>query len=270
MNTDFATAVFFGIIGSMVGSFLNVCIYRLPKGESIVRPRSHCMECGTPIRVYDNIPVVSYFILRGKCRNCRASVSIQYPLVEITCAALFVAAYLSSDSMALFMIDAVFLALLLGIAVVDARTYTIPDSFTIGGIILGLAFSFIPGGLNPLESLIGMLVGGLTLYIVGLLGEIIMRRETMGGGDVKMMAMLGAFIGLPGVFFSIFVGSLAGSIIFGWINYVMHKEKLVPFGIFLALGAALYVFFGQILIEWYLGFFSPQAIEFFSPEVGAD
>jgi leader peptidase (prepilin peptidase) / N-methyltransferase len=266
MNADFATAVFFGIIGSMVGSFLNVCIYRLPKGQSIVMPRSHCTECETPIRFYDNIPVVSYLLLRGKCRNCRASISLQYPLVEASCAALVVAAYLGSDSMALFMIDAVFLVLLFGIAVVDARTYTIPDTFTIGGILLGLAFSFLPGDLNPLESLIGMLVGGLTLYIVGLLGEVIMRRETMGGGDVKMIAMLGAFIGLPGVFFSIFVGSLLGSLIFGWINYVMRKEKLVPFGIFLALGAGLYVFFGQILIEWYLGFFSSQAIDFFFSE----
>ena len=254
-------AIYAGIIGSMIGSFLNVCIYRLPRGESIVRPRSHCPECRAPIRFYDNIPVISYFILRGRCRNCRAGISVRYPLVEAGCAALAVAAYLNDGSMAFFIADAVFLIILLGIAVADAESYHIPDFFSLGGLILGLTFSFLPGGVSPLESVIGLLVGGGLLYLVGLIGELIMRREAMGGGDVKMMAMIGAFIGWPGVLFTVFAGSLAGSLIFGWINYVLKRDKLVPFGIFLALGAGVYVFFGQWLIEWYLGFFSQETLD---------
>ncbi len=256
-------AVYAAIIGSMLGSFLNVLIYRLPKGESIVTPRSHCMECGTPVRFYDNIPVISYLVLQGRCRNCRARISLQYPLVEAGCAALAVAAYLNGESMALFIADTVFLILLLGIAVTDLRSYHIPDTFSLGGLVLGLAFSFLPGGVSPLESVIGLLVGGGSLYLVGLVGELLMRREAMGGGDVKMMAMIGAFTGWPGALFTIFVGSIAGSLIFGWINYVLKREKLVPFGIFLALGAGIYVFFGHRLIEWYLEFFSLEAMKFF-------
>ena len=256
-------AVYAAVIGSMFGSFLNVLIYRLPRGESIVTPRSHCTECGAPVRFYDNIPVISYLILQGRCRNCRAGISFQYPLVEAGCAVLAVAAYLNGASMALFISDSVFLILLLGSAVTDLRSYHIPDTFSLGGLVLGLAFSFLPSGVSPLESVIGLLIGGGSLYLVGLVGEFILRREAMGGGDVKMMAMVGAFTGWPGALFTIFVGSLVGSLIFGWINYVLKREKLVPFGIFLALGAGIYVFFGQWLIEWYLEFFSPEAMEFF-------
>ena len=263
MDLKVTIAIYAAIIGSMLGSFLNVLIYRLPRGESIVTPRSHCTECGTPVRFYDNIPVISYLILQGRCRNCRAGISLQYPLVEAGCAALAVAAYLNGESMALFIADTVFLILLLGIAVTDLRSYHIPDTFSLGGLVLGLAFSFLPGGVSPLESVIGLLVGGGSLYLVGLVGELLMRREAMGVGDVKMMAMIGAFTGWPGVLFTIFVGSIAGSLIFGWINYVLKREKLVPFGIFLALGAGIYVFFGQWLIEWYLEFFSLEAMEFF-------
>ena len=255
MDLKVTIAIYAAIIGSMLGSFLNVLIYRLPRSESIVTPRSHCTECGAPVRFYDNIPVISYLILQGRCRNCRAGISLQYPLVEAGCAALAVAAYLNGESLALFIADTVFLILLLGIAVTDLRSYHIPDTFSLGGLVLGLVFSFLPGGVSPLESVIGLLIGGGSLYLVGLIGELVLRREAMGGGDVKMMAMVGAFIGWPGVLFTIFVGSIAGSIIFGWINYVLKREKLVPFGIFLALGAGIYVFFGQWLIEWYLGFF---------------
>jgi len=263
LNPQLMTAVYFAIIGSMLGSFLNVCLYRLPRGESIVRPRSRCPECGTPVRIYDNIPVISYFILRGRCRNCRAAIPVQYPLVEAGCAVLAAAAWLKSGSSPQAGADALFLILLLGIATADLRTYTIPDSFSLSGLLLGLAFSFLPGGMTPLESVIGILAGGGSLYLLGLVGGLILRREAMGGGDVKMIAMIGAFTGWPGVVFTIFMGSLSGSLVFGWINYVLKRDKLVPFGVFLALGAGIHLFWGQWLIEWYLGLFSPEAIEFF-------
>lgn len=248
--------VFTLVIGSIFGSFLNVWIYRLARGESVVTPRSHCPQCGYPIQWHDNLPVLSYFLLRGRCRNCRAPISIQYPLVEAACAGLAFILWLKNGYGAALLIDFTFLFLLLGIAVTDARSYIIPDLFTLGGMLAGLLFSLLPGGITPLQSVVGLLAGGVSFYLVALAGELIFKKEAMGGGDVKMMAMVGAFLGWPGVVFTVFTGSLAGSLIFGWINYVMRKKVLVPFGVFLSLGGALYVFFGTRLIGWYLGFFN--------------
>ena len=256
MDTQLITAVYLGILGAMVGSFLNVCIYRFPQGGSIVVPRSRCPRCGTPIRWYDNIPLVSFILLRGKCRTCGGQISIQYPLVEAAGAALLVVLYCKVGLSFDLLEDAILLFILLGIAVTDVRTYTIPDGFSVSGIVLGLLLSFLPGGITPLESLIGLLVGGGSLYLVALIGEFIFKKEAMGGGDVKMLAMIGAFLGWPGVLFTLFVGSLTGSFIFGWINFVLRKKKLVPFGMFLAIGAGVYTFAGPELIAWYLSFFN--------------
>lgn len=255
MDIRLATAIFLGILGSMAGSFLNVCIYRLPQGGSLVVPRSRCPRCGTPIHWYDNIPLVSFIILRGKCRACGGPISLQYPLVEAAGAGLMVIVYFKVGLSFDLLEDATLLFILLGIAVSDARTYTIPDGFSLSGIVLGLMLCFLPGGITPLESVVGLLVGGGSLYLVALLGEYIFKKEAMGGGDVKMLAMIGAFLGWPGVLFTLFVGSLIGSFIFGWINFVLRKKKLVPFGLFLAIGAGIYTFAGPELIAWYLSFF---------------
>ncbi len=255
MDTQLITAIFLGILGAMVGSFLNVCIYRLPEGGSIVFPASRCLRCGAPIRWYDNIPLASFIILRGKCRTCGGPISLQYPLVEAAGAMLIVIVYFKVGLSFDLLEDTTLLFILLGIAVSDARSYTIPDGFSLSGIALGLLLCFLPGGITPLESVAGLLVGGGSLYLVALLGEYIFKKEAMGGGDVKMLAMIGAFLGWPGVLFTLFVGSLAGSLIFGWINFVLRKNKLVPFGVFLAIGAGIYTFAGPELIAWYLSLF---------------
>ncbi len=238
-----------GIFGALVGSFLNVCIYRLPENESVVSPGSHCPECDTPIGWRDNIPIVSYLLLRGRCRNCGTSISAQYPLIELVTALIWIAsaARYGADWQALA--AAIFFTLLLGIALTDARTYIIPDEFTLGGLVIGLALAFAPGGLSFLESVIGAVVGFGFLFLAGAIGEWWMKKPAMGGGDIKMMAMVGAFLGPIGSLLTIFLGAVVGTVIFLPIS--LKTQKLVPFGIFLAIGAAVTEAFGDVIVAWY-------------------
>ena len=252
------TYILAGVLGAMFGSFLNVCIIRLPEDKSVVKPRSSCPKCGHLIRAWDNIPVFSWIILGGKCRDCGARISVQYPLVELASAAIAVIALYRSGLKWNALEEFLFLYLLLGIALTDLKHYLIPDTFSLGGLIAGLSLSFFPGGIEPVGAGIGALTGGGALYLVAVAGRYAFGREAMGGGDVKMLAMIGAFTGWQGVLFTVFAGSLLGSLIFGFINYVLKKEKLVPFGVFLALGAGLYVFMGDCLITWYLSLFQIQ------------
>jgi leader peptidase (prepilin peptidase)/N-methyltransferase len=226
--------VYAGVVGACVGSFLNVCVYRWPNDLSVVSPPSSCPACGTRIRWYDNVPVLGWLWLRGRCRACGNGISIQYPLVELVTALLWVMAVwrFGWDWQALA--TALFFTILLGIALSDAATYIIPDQFTIGGTVLGLALSFAPGGIEPLQAVIGAAVGFGVLW----------------GGDIKMMAMVGAFLGPWGVLLTLFLGALFGSLIFAPISF--KTGKLVPFGIFLALGAAITEPFGQAIIDWYV------------------
>jgi len=245
-----------GVLGAMFGSFLNVCIIRLPRGQSVVTPRSSCPGCGHLIRAWDNIPVLSWIILGGKCRDCGTRISVQYPLIELASAALAIVVLYKTGINWLWLSEYVFLFFLMGIAATDVKHYLIPDVFSLGGLLAGLALSFLPGTIDPAGAGIGALTGGGALYLVALAGRVAFGREAMGGGDVKMLAMIGAFTGWQGVLFTVFAGSLLGSLIFGFINYVLKKEKLVPFGVFLALGAGLYVFTGAKLIAWYLSLFN--------------
>ncbi|HEX9939147.1 MAG TPA: prepilin peptidase [Longimicrobium sp.] len=247
---DFLLWVYAAFVGACVGSFLNVCIYRWPEGLSVVRPRSRCPVCETPIRWHDNVPVLGWLLLRGKCRECGTPISIQYPLIELTTASLWVAAVLRHGFGWQALSSAIFFTLLLGIALTDARTYIIPDQFTLGGLVIGLALSLAPGGIGPLQSLLGAVLGYVLLWVVAVLGEALFRKPAMGGGDIKMMAMVGAFLGPPGVLLTIFLGALFGSLIFGPIS--LKTGKLVPFGIFLALGAGITEPWGQAIIGWYV------------------
>jgi leader peptidase (prepilin peptidase)/N-methyltransferase len=188
-------------------------------------------------------------MLRGRCRACGARVSIQYPLIELTTASLWLAAVLRHGLSWQALSSAVFFTLLLGIALTDARTYIIPDQFTWGGLVIGLLLSLAPGGIDPLQSFLGALLGFGLLYAVAVLGEVVFRKQAMGGGDIKMMAMVGAFVGPPGVLLTVFLGALFGSLIFGPIS--LKTGKLVPFGIFLALGAAIAEPWGHAIIGWY-------------------
>ena len=237
------------LVGACVGSFLNVCVYRLPEGLSVVRPRSRCPSCETPIAWYDNLPIVSYFLLRGRCRSCGARYSVQYAIVELVTALLWLAAVVRYGVTGQALAVAIFFTLLLGIALTDLRTYIIPDEFTVGGTILGLLLSAAPGGLTIQQSVLGAVVGFAFLYLAAVLGEWALKKPAMGGGDIKMMAMVGAFLGPMGTILTIFLGALAGTIVFLPIS--MRTKKLVPFGIFLSLGAAITEGWGDIILTWY-------------------
>ena len=240
------------LLGALIGSFLNVCILRWgaePK-ESIVRPPSHCPRCGKGLRWYENVPVLSWLLLRGRCSGCGEPISIMYPLIELATAAIW--GYMAwRHGLTLEALrGAVFGTILLGIAMTDARRYIIPDEFSWGGLVIGLLFS-LAGGLPGLTTaLIGAAVGFGLLWIVGTVGTWVFKEDAMGGGDVKMMAMVGAFLGWQGVLLTIFLGALTGSLVFVPL-LLAGQKKLVPFGIFLAIGAAIAYEFGPAILGWY-------------------
>jgi len=238
-----------GLVGLMLGSFLNVCTLRWPSEESVVSPPSHCPGCGTAIRWYDNVPLLSYVILRGKCRFCGASISPQYPIVELATGLIWAGCFMQYGLSAESARGAMFLTILLGIAITDARFYIIPDQFSLGGGLLGLALAPFPGGLTVLEALLGAGVGFGVLWLVAKAGTRLFKKEAMGGGDLKMMGMVGAFLGVPGVLLTLFLGALLGSVVFGPISW--KTGKLVPFGIFLAVGASVSSGWGERLLNWY-------------------
>lgn len=238
------------LTGAAIGSFLNVCVYRLPEGLSVVRPRSRCPGCETPIAARDNVPVLGWLLLRGRCRACGTGISIQYPLVELVTALLWVAAVARHGWSWQSLSTAVFFTLLFGIALTDARAYIIPDEFSLGGLALGLLLSLAPAGITPLRSAAGAALGFALLYAVAVAGEWAFRKPAMGGGDIKMMAMVGAFVGVSGTLLTLFLGALLGSLIFGPISW--KTGKLVPFGIFLALGAAVVEPWGGTMVDWYM------------------
>ena len=241
---------FAAVIGACVGSFLNVCVYRWPADLSVISPPSRCGSCGTPIRWHDNVPVLGWMMLRGRCRACGEKVSLQYPLVELATALLWVMAVLRFEATWQALVVALFFTILLGIALSDAKTYIIPDQFTLGGAAIGFALSFAPGGISWQQSLIGAGLGFGLLWVIAVVGEWAFKKPAMGGGDIKMMLMVGAFLGPWSVLLTLFLGALFGTLIFAPIS--MKTGKLVPFGIFLALGAAITEPFGQLLIDWYV------------------
>ena len=251
-------------LGGMVGSFLNVCILRMPKDQSIVFPGSHCFSCQKPIAWYDNIPVWSFVALGAKCRHCRSKISWQYPAIELLCGALFVLFYIYFGLTPKGLLYLYFSLCLLALTLIDMRHKIIPDPLTLPAVVIGFAascfFSEIQhqsswtGG--ALQSLGGLLLGGGFLYAAGTAAEWLMKKEAMGGGDVKLLAAIGAILGWPGVVWTLFVSSLAGSVIGVYLRF-KHGEETIPFGPYLALGAFLYLFVGPQAMQWYferLGF----------------
>lgn len=239
-----------GVLGLVLGSFLNVCSLRWPREESVVHPASRCLGCGAAIRWFDNIPLFSYLVLlRGRCRSCGMFISPQYPAVELATGLIWAGSFFQFGLSAEALRGALFLTLLLGIAVSDARFYIIPDQFSLGGLAVGLALAPFPGGPSWWEAGLGAVVGYALLWGVAAVGRRLFRKEAMGGGDLKMMAMVGAYLGVPGVLLTTFLGSLLGSVIFGPVAW--RTGRLVPFGIFLAAGAGIAYGWGEVLIQWY-------------------
>jgi len=254
--TPFAIyALFAFLFGSIVGSFLNVCIYRLPKEESVVFPPSHCPHCSYQIRWYDNIPLVSYLLLRGKCRGCGSSISLQYPLVELINGVLTLLLFLRFGPSLAFAALFLFCSALVVITFIDIEHQIIPDEISLSGIVIGFILSFFLKGHSWLNSLLGILLGGGSLLLVAYVYQRITGKDGMGGGDIKLLAMMGAFLGWKAMPFIIFASSLVGSV-FGISLMLLQKKdaKLaIPFGPYLAFGAVLYIFYGKSLIRWYLG-----------------
>ena len=243
-------AVFAAIVGLLVGSFLNVCIVRWPAEESVVRPRSRCPQCGNLIAWYDNIPVVSWLVLRARCRHCTLPIPVRYPLVELAVGVIWGLAAWHYGAAIEGLRAALFGTILLGIAVADGREYIIPDEFSIGGMVLGLVLAFAGGWLPWPQAMLGAAIGFTLLWVVAWAGSRLLGQDAMGGGDIKMLAMIGAFLGWKGVLLSLFLGAALGTVIFLPLK-LAGREKLVPFGIFLAIGAAACWVVGPAIISWY-------------------
>lgn len=251
------------IFGATIGSFLNVCIGRIPNGESIIRPPSHCVRCQAPIAFYDNIPLISYLVLRGRCRACGERFSPQYFLVELLMGLLTLALYYRFGFGFEFLVGFIFVAALVVISFIDLDVRIVPDAISLPGIVLGLLLSigayFFKNGTTtllpgPLSSLIGILAGGGFLLATAWAYEKMTGVEGMGGGDIKLLAMIGAFLGWPSIPVTLFTASLVGSIVgLGCMALTGAGRRLaLPFAPFLCAGALLFIFFGEQLTGFYL------------------
>lgn len=272
-----------GVIGGIIGSFLNVVIHRVPREDSIVFPNSRCPSCGAVIAFYDNVPVLSYLLLRGRCRSCESSISIRYPAVELMTALLFVAVTWRVGLTAVLPFDLIFVSALIALIFIDAEHMILPNAITYPGIVFAIFarlavpylvgdphFDDLPGLMEGVLSdmplwaasligaLIGALVGGGSLWSMGWTWERLRGVEAMGLGDVKMMFMVGAYLGWRLTILTIFFGVLSGSII-GMALMARQGKKdmqmLLPFGVFLGIGSILALLVGQHIVEWYAGQF---------------
>ena len=268
------------IVGLLIGSFLNVCIYRIPKNLSIHSPRhSFCPSCENTIRVYDNIPILSYFILSGKCRHCKSKISIQYPLIEFLTGAFFLL-FLHTFQLSLtFVVACIFVSILIAISVIDLHHFIIPNELVGTGMIIGLIFAIITAiterkPIYVIYGIIGMFIGGGIIAVIAWLGRLLLRKEAMGMGDVKLMAMMGMYLSwwpyqhmtflnylvrsIRALMLVLFISAFVGAII-GTIAMLLRKDEsrnVIPYGPFLAAGAILALLYGEKIWTWYLGFLS--------------
>ena len=252
--------IFVFIFGLCIGSFLNVCIYRLPASQSIAHPRSKCQKCDTSIAFYDNIPVLSFVWLKGRCRHCGEKIGLRYPTVEILTGLLALATFLKFGLKVEALIYFTFIASLLVVTFIDLDHRIIPDMITLPGIPICFAASFALPAINYKAALLGILVGGGSLFLVAWVYSLITKKDGMGGGDIKLLAMMGALLGWQGVVFTIFVSSLVGTL--SGLAVMLHSRKgmklAVPFGPFLAFGGITFIFFGTPIIQWYFNLLRPQ------------
>lgn len=255
--TDPAVLVVAGVFGLLVGSFLNVCIHRLPNDQSVIAPPSHCPACRTPLRWYHNIPVMSWVALGRRCAFCRARISARYPLVELLTAVLFVVHVWWFGPTPLLGVRLAFAAALVVLFLTDLDCRILPNEITLGGMVAGWgAAAFLPPGL--VSSLIGTVLGGGVLWATGALYERVRGVEGMGMGDVKMLAMVGAVLGWPLMVLTLVFASFTGGL-FGMVLIAMRADArttAVPFGTFLAVGALVASLFGDGIITWYLGLYA--------------
>ncbi|MBI5699784.1 prepilin peptidase [Candidatus Saganbacteria bacterium] len=247
--------IFVFVFGAIIGSFLNVCIYRLPRNQSIIFPASHCPNCDHPIAWYDNIPILSYLLLRGKCRSCKQSISLRYPLIELLNGILYlmIVSCLGFSVYGLgFYFTAYFISALIVTAFSDLETGLIPDQPIFLGIILGLIYGALIG--KPLDPLLGAALGFSALFAVQKLGAFIYKKDVLGDGDLKLAAFLGAFLYAPNLFLGLFLGYLIGAVVASLLLAFKVKKlgDYIPFGPYLALGGLAALFFGPQIIDLYV------------------
>ncbi|MEO6866072.1 MAG: prepilin peptidase [Gemmatimonadaceae bacterium] len=268
------TGVFAFLFGACIGSFLNVCIGRWPAGLSVVTPPSRCPVCERPIRAYENVPILGWIALRGKCAGCASPISLQYPLVELLIALVWLGAAVLFGPTFLTLRVAAFVTLMIGIAITDAKHYVIPDGFTIFGLVWIVGTALLAAFTNsesafatPYDAMMGALTGAGAIAIAGWLGEAALKREAMGFGDVTLMAVVGAALGPQRALLTIFMAAALGVVVFLGVVLPVGRLRahstsagdaevaalpLVPFGVFLAPAAILALFYGDTLIHWYL------------------
>ncbi len=260
--------IFIILLGLAVGSFLNVAIHRLPQDQSLIRPSSHCPKCKNPIKWYDNLPVLSFSFLRGRCRHCGEKISIRYPLIELLSAFIWYESWRRTGESVVFLIPVIFISLLLVATVTDLETGLIPDEVSLGGMAAGLAASLFWPELHhtPLRLIavmrsgLGLLTGGLLIYVTGVAGNWIFQRElaklgmdqSMGGGDVKLLAMAGSFLGWEKVLLGFFTAPLLG-LPFALYSRLAKEERIIPYGPFLSVACLIQFLFGEKIWQWFMG-----------------
>jgi leader peptidase (prepilin peptidase) / N-methyltransferase len=246
-------AVIAALVGLLFGSFLSVVAHRLPRDLSLVSPPSHCPSCGARVAAHDNIPVVSWILLRGRCRSCKARISIRYPAIELANGLLWVLAYWRAPSWGDFFSGALLCSSGLALLAIDAEFQILPDLITLPGIVVGIGLAFLSVLRTPLGAVLGAALGAGALWLLAFAYEKIAKQEGMGLGDVKMLGMIGAFLGPAGVLVTVLLASLSGSVI--GIGLILAKggsgKTRLPFGVFLALGAIAAWFFGAPLVARY-------------------
>ena len=244
-----------GLLGALIGSFLNVCIYRLPRQESIAWPGSHCPKCSHPIAWYDNIPILSYLTLAGRCRHCAVRIPFRYPLVEVLNASGYVGLLWVFGPSLVTVAYCLFYSALLVVAGTDLTHKIIPNAVTFPGIIVGIVCAATVLPLGFVDSLLGVLVGGGILWLLAWASPYLFGKEGMGGGDIKLLGMIGAFLGWKPALMTIMIGSLLGSLVGVTLiaAQIIKREDYIPFGPFLVCGALVVLFFGQSILDWYHG-----------------
>lgn len=247
------------IFGSIVGSFLNVCIYRMPREESIIVPGSRCALCKKPIPWYDNIPLISYILLKGKCRFCSQKIAPRYFLVELITAIIFASLFARFDFNYMFLVYAILSSMLIVITFIDLEFQIIPDSISLGGIVLGIIFSAVLPGLQHavnwkealFNSFLGILIGGGLVYLAGILGKAAFKKDSMGGGDVKFLAMLGAFLGWKIAIIIFFLAPFFGLPAALYTKFV-KKQDIIPYGPYISMAGIAVIFWGDKILKMFI------------------
>jgi len=245
------------VLGLLIGSYLNVVIYRLPLGLSTVRPASRCVTCEARIGARDNVPVLSYVLLRGRCRGCDTRISPRYPIVEASTGFLFVGCLAKFGPTKEALVAALFCSLMLALALIDLDHFILPNELTYGGLVVGLLIQLVWPRTTFTAAVVGAVAGAAFILVVSGIWWLVRRVQGFGLGDAKMLAMMGAFLGVEGIAVTLFVATMAGSLV--GLFFIARRDldmgSKLPFGSFLAVGGLLALFFGPEIVHWYLGFY---------------